>query len=234
MTESPRVALVIPAYRAAAKVGDVVKRARAALPEADVLVVDDGSLDGTAESAKAAGARVLVHQANLGKGRALSTGLRAACEAGALLIVTVDADGQHPPEHIPALLSPLTSGSADLVVGTRQRDPALMPAHRRLTNRLSSALVSRAVGFRVPDSQCGFRAMTALVASTVRPQGRRYEFETEFLLEAAEQGFKLASVDVPTIYEGTGSHFRHGSDTLAIAGVFVRHWRAILAGPEPA
>lgn len=230
---SSSVAVVIPAYRAARTLAQVVADARRAAPEAAVLVVDDGSDDATAGVARAAGAEVLCHPANLGKGRALATGLEGALARGAREIVTCDADGQHPPASIPALLAPVRAGEADLVVGARRRDPRLMPAGRRATNWLSSTLLSRAVGSSVPDSQSGFRAMSAAVARDVRPDGRRYEYETEFLFLAAARGFRIAAIGVPTVYDGAPSHFRYGSDSVALAAVFLRHWRSILAGPHP-
>lgn len=225
---------MIPAFRAAAALPGVVERARRQVPAARVIVVDDGSDDGTAQAAEAAGAAVLRHPENRGKGRALATGLAAAVAAGADAVVTLDADGQHPPEAIPLLLAPIIAGTSDLVVGARARDAGNMPLGRRLTNWLSSTLLSRAVGFRVPDSQSGFRAMRREVAAGVRPRGGRYEYETEFLLLAARRGFRVAAVAVPTVYAGAPSHFRYGADTLALAAVFLRQWRSILLGPEPA
>ena len=226
------VAVVIPAYRAAARLPGVIARARAGLPDATILVVDDGSDDDTTARAVAAGAAVAAHERNEGKGRALATGLAAAVALeGVRWMVTMDADGQHPPELLPALLAPLVDGAADLVVGSRRRGAA-MPLGRRCSNWLSSALVARVIGRAVPDSQSGFRAMSRRVAESVRPAGRRYEYETEFLLEAARCGFRLAWVEVPTIYAREASHFRYLGDTLALAGVFARHWRAILAGSE--
>jgi glycosyltransferase involved in cell wall biosynthesis len=228
------LAVVIPAYRAARTIGPVVARVHRAAPLAPVLVVDDGSDDDTAERARAAGAAVASHGMNLGKGRALATGLDAALALGTRWIVTLDADGQHPPEAIPSLLAPLAAGTADLVIGARSHTADVMPAGRRLTNGLSSALVRRATGAHVPDSQSGFRAMTRQVADAVRPAGRRYEYETEFLFAAAAQGFRLGAVDIPTVYEGEESHFRHVRDTLRLCAVFLRHWRPILAGPGTA
>ena len=229
------VAVVVPAFRAARTIADVIERARRSSPGATVLVVDDGSDDDTASRALAAGAAVASHERNEGKGRALATGLDAAMALeGMCFTVTMDADGQHPPEAIPALLGPLVSGRADLVVGARRRAAGVMPAGRRLTNWLSSTLVSRALGVNVPDSQSGFRAMTRAVAGAVRPGGRRYEFETEFLFQAAQRGFRIDAVEVPTVYGGGTSHFRYLTDTLRLTGVFLRHWRRILAGPMAA
>lgn len=227
----PALAVVIPAFRVAKVLPGVLERVRRAAPAAAVVVVDDGSDDGTDQAAGCVGAMVLRHPVNRGKGRALATGLAAAFATGAGVIVTMDADGQHPPEAIPPLVEPVAAGRADLVLGARARDRG-MPAGRQVSNWLSSALVSRAVGLRVPDSQSGFRAMRREVAAVVRPRGRRYEYETEFLLLAARARYRIAAVTVPTVYDGAPSHFRYGADTLAVAGVFARHWRAVLMGPD--
>ena len=225
--------IVIPAFEAEATLPAVLQGLRDVLPGATVIVVDDGSRDGTAAAAAAHGAVVVRLPTNQGKGRALAGGVRAALGRGAGAVVTMDADGQHPAECVPALLAPLTAGSADLVVGARRRGAGPMPWPRRCTNWLSSALVSRALGVRVPDSQSGFRAFTRRVAETVRPAGARYEFETEFLFLAAHAGCRIAAVPVPTVYGAAASHFRHGADTWRLSRVFLRHWRAIAFGPLP-
>src|SRR5207302_1743986 len=126
-------------------------------PDATVYVVDDGSTDGTAAAGRDQGAVVLVHRHNHGKGAALRTGIERALADGARVIVTIDADGQHPPEEIPRLVAPVRSGAADLVLGARARGPT-MPLARRCTNWLSAALASRVGGVTVPDAQAGFRA----------------------------------------------------------------------------
>lgn len=224
--------IVIPAFEAEVTLPAVLRQLREVLPSVPVVVVDDGSHDATAAVAKDHGAFVVRQGTNAGKGRALAAGVRDALERGANYIVTMDADGQHPAECVPALLAPLTAGRADVVVGARRRGPGPMPWPRRCTNWLSSALVSRALGLPVPDSQSGFRAFTRRVAETVRPAGDRYEFETEFLFLAARAGFRLAAVPVPTVYGGTPSHFRHGADTWRLSRLFLRHWRAIAFGPR--
>ena len=225
----PRVAVVIPAFQAAATVGDVVARARRALPGAPVIVVDDGSTDGTASTASAAGAQVVLHETNRGKGAALQTGLEAAAAHGATVVVTLDADGQHPPEEIPRLVEPIAQGQADLVLGARAQTRP-MPVRRRLTNWISSRLASRIGGQRVSDAQTGFRAFAWTVTEFVRPTEARYEYETAFLLDALAFGFQVASVPIPTIYNGARSHFRSLADTWRVARVFTRHARRILLG----
>jgi glycosyltransferase involved in cell wall biosynthesis len=221
-----RVAVVIPAYQAAATVAAVVTSARTVAP---VYLVDDGSMDGTGDAGRRAGSTVLTHAANRGKGAALATGVAAALAAGAEVIVTLDADGQHPPAEIPRLLAPIGAGHADLVLGARQRNGA-MPLPRRLTNWLSARLATRIAGQGVSDAQTGFRAFTRAVAERVHPAGDGYDYETAFLLDACAAGYRVACVAIPTIYAGAASHFRPWVDTWRVARVFARYARRILAG----
>jgi glycosyltransferase involved in cell wall biosynthesis len=207
----------------------VVSRVRAALPEARILVVDDGSTDDTAGRARAAGAQVLRVDRNGGKGRALAAGLAAAVSGGATVVATLDADGQHPAGLLPDLVAPVAAGDADLVLGARHR-AGTMPWQRRLSNWLSAVLATRIAGMPVADAQTGFRAMRREVAERIRPAGRRYEWELAFLIEALRAGYRLVSVSVPTVYQGEVSHFRSVSDTWRIARVFARYSRQILFG----
>ena len=223
-----RVAVVIPAFQATATIGHVVTRTRATLPDAQVIVVDDGSTDGTGEEGRGKGASVLTHPRNRGKGVALRTGIARACADGADMIVTLDGDGQHPPEEIPRLLAPLAEGRADLVLGARRRD-GVMPLSRRFTNWLSATLASRIAGQRLHDAQTGFRAFTRSVVERIQPAGDRYEYEANFLLDALRAGYRVASVEVPTIY-GPRSHFRSWTDTWRMARAFARHAGRIVAG----
>ena len=192
-----------------------------ACPRARVLVVDDGSADGTPGAAEAAGATVIRHRANHGKGRALATGIAAALAHNASAVVTLDADGQHAPEAVPELLARLDAG-CDLVVGARVRRASVMPWPRRVTNRLSSWALGVALGQPVADAQSGFRAFTRAVADRVRPAATRYEYETEFLYLAVMSGFTIEWVPVPTTYDGATSHFRPVRDTARLLAMHVR------------
>jgi len=223
------VAVVIPAYQAAATLSDIVVRTRRAAPEAIVYVVDDGSTDGTGAVGREQGAVVLVHRHNHGKGAALRTGIARALADAAPVIVTIDADGQHPPEEIPRLVAPIRGGDADLVLGARARS-STMPLGRRCTNWLSATLASRVGGVRVPDAQTGFRAIARPLAEAIRPTEHGYDFETAFLLAALAQGVRVRSVRVPTIYRGQDSHFRRWADTWRQARVFTRYGRRIIFG----
>lgn len=224
-TADPRVAIVIPAYQAARSIGTVVAGARAI---AAVYLVDDGSTDGTGDGG-GMGVTVLRHATNRGKGAALATGIAAALAGGAEVIVTIDADGQHPPAEIPRLLAPIVAGQADLVLGARERTGA-MPLGRRITNWLSARLATRIAGQGVRDAQTGFRAFTRILAERVRPAGDRYDYETAFLLAACDEGFRVRCVTIPTIYAGAESHFRSWTDTWRVARVFARYAKRILVG----
>lgn len=214
--------MVIPAFQAAGTIDGVVARARAALPGARIVVVNDGSSDG---SYSAVAETVLAHKQNLGKGAALRDGIREAIRSGAAIIVTLDADGQHPPEEIPRLIRPIAETQADIVLGARQRNGG-MPVSRRFTNWLSASLATRIGGQSVPDAQTGFRAFTREVAEQVQPAGNRYEYEANFLLDALRAGFRVTSVEVPTIYGGAArSHFRAWSDTWRMARAFAKQLR---------
>src|SRR5205823_5431109 len=223
------VAVVIPAYQAAATIGVVVAGARRACPGATIYVVDDGSGDQTGEGGRGKGATVLVHPRNLGKGAALRTGIDRALAEGAAVIVTLDADGQHPPEEVPRLAAPVVAGEADLVLGARARTRA-MPLARRCSNWLSATLASRIAGRALPDAQTGFRALARRAAELVRPRETGYDFEAAFLLEALARGLRVRSLPIATVYEGRPSHFRPWEDSWRVARVFTRYRRQIIFG----
>lgn len=213
------VAAAIPAYQAARSVGDVVRRTLAVVPH--LLVVDDGSSDGTADAARQAGARVVSHPRNLGKGAALRTAFADLFPRGFDAVVTLDADGQHLPEEIPLLLR--EGACADLVLGTRERLFEGMSRVRRLSNRLSSRAISLVAGQRLLDAQTGFRLYASrLIASTGFPEDR-FEAESAVLVRAVRHGFRVASVPVALGFADgrCTSHYRPVADSLLIAAAVI-------------
>lgn len=215
-----RVAAAIPAYDAAFTVGAVVGRTLAIVP--DVLVVDDGSHDGTAEAARTAGGEVHVLPANRGKGAALRTAFEILFSRGFTGVVTLDADGQHLPEEIPRLLA--AAPEADLILGTRDHLFAEMSAVRRLANRLSSRAISLAAGRPISDVQTGFRLYTReLVERTGFPESR-FEAESAVVVRAVRMGLRVATTPV-RLARADGrstSHYRPLVDSLRIANAVVR------------
>jgi glycosyltransferase involved in cell wall biosynthesis len=215
---SMRVAALIPAYQAAAHLGEVLMRLAALAPGPDVLVVDDGSRDATAEVARQFGARVLSFAGNRGKGHALIAGFAALRDYEG--VVTLDADGQHPPECVPSFVRAAQAG-ADLVLGTRARAGS-MPWSRRFANGFSSGWAAHLAGQRITDSQCGYRLYGhELLRATPLTPGR-YEVESEVVVRAARLGFRLAEVEIPTVYGEEKSQIRTFRDVPRIVGVLAR------------
>jgi len=213
---------VIPARDAEATVGDVVRGLGSALPGVSVLVVDDGSSDGTSGAARSAGAEVIRHEVNRGKGAALQTGFDEAVRRGADRVITLDADRQHDPSFAPQLLRALDS--SDIVIGSRDANRAGMPWIRRATNSVMSWIVSHLAGRRIEDTQSGYRAVRVEVLRSVRPPSSRFEYESEFLIEAGRKGFTFGSVPIPTLYNAPGSHIHPIRDTARFLSLLVRIW----------
>jgi glycosyltransferase involved in cell wall biosynthesis len=215
-----RVVCVIPAFDAAPTLADVVAGLRRAISDASVIVVDDGSRDGTGAIAARHADSVIRFPRNRGKGAALRVGLESALAGGATEVLTIDADGQHDPRCAPTLMRALET--ADLVIGIRERHGSTMPWLRRISNAAAAAAVSVCAGRRLCDSQSGYRAIRATALRVIDPAGDRYEYETDFLIRAARAGLRIASVPVPTIY-GAPSHFRELRDTMRVARTIFRN-----------
>ena len=220
------IVCVIPALNAAEALPRVLDVLRLALPDASIVGVDDGSTDKTGAIMRATCERAIRFPVNLGKGAALRAGFDAALAMGAERILTIDADGQHDPSFAPHLVAALNE--ADLVVGARTRVGSRMPLHRRATNALSSAAMSAVARCDLPDAQSGYRAMRRSVLEAVRASGDRYDFEADFLIRAARQGFRVVSIPVPTIY-GPSSYFREWRDSLRVVAAIWRHREGALS-----
>jgi glycosyltransferase involved in cell wall biosynthesis len=214
------IACVIPALNAERTIEAVVDSVRRAVGDLRVVVVDDGSTDGTRLRARRVADQVVSFDRNRGKGAALKAGFEAALAGGATTALAIDADGQHDPAYAPALLDALVGG-ADIAVGVRRRVGTTMPWQRRMTNTLSSLAVGVCAGQPMADVQSGYRAMRSTVLGSIRPAGDRYEYETDFLIQAARAGFAIAWVPVPTTY-GAPSHFRGVRDTARVIGTICR------------
>ena len=207
-----RVAAVIPAYQEENHVAEVVRRVRAQLEH--VLVVDDGSTDATAESARRAGVDVIVHPQNRGKGESIKTGMRYWLDRGIDYVVLLDADGQHLPEEIVHFIDAAGQHNAKIFVGTRMNDVTSMPWVRRVVNRYMSDKISRACGQQIPDTQCGFRMLHRDVIPELLGGTNRFDYETEMLIIASRNGHRIAAVPITTVYSDEVSSIHPVRDTL--------------------
>ena len=215
--------VIIPAYREAGRIGAVVSEAVRYIP--DVIVVDDGSPDGTAVEAARAGARVVRHEVNRGKGAALNTGFKTARDLGFDFAITMDGDGQHAASDLPVFVEACRQTSLPVLVGNRMDDTRSMPLVRRLTNRFMSWLLSREMRQRVPDTQCGFRLYRLAVIPDLHVGSERFAAESEILLELGGAGVRIGSVPVKTIYGTETSKIHPVRDTIRFFAMLRRYRR---------
>jgi glycosyltransferase involved in cell wall biosynthesis len=221
-TDPDRISALIPAHLTPPEIG-FVAQVRAHV--GDVLLVDDGmpaeSAAELARIAAVAGVGLLRLPANFGKGHAIAAGrlhlLSRTPPPNA--VVVLDADGQHPPSAIPALLA--AAAGAELVIGNRLDDLA-MPPLRRFTNRFASRLLALVTGHPVPDSQCGMRVMHGRALSSIDFPGGRYEAETLHLKRCLRAGVPVAWVQIPALYAGQPSSFRSVRDGTRVLGALLR------------
>ncbi len=205
-------AAVIPCLDEEATIGHLVPAVRVCLEE--VIVVDDGSADRTAELAEKAGANVLRHKTTRGKGSALQTGWRHALNAGFKWVVSMDGDGQHSPEDIPAFFRCAEEKPVPLVVGNRMSDGEQMPWLRRHVNRWMSNQLSGKSGRPLPDSQCGFRLMNLEAWSALPITTTHFETESEVLLAFLAAGHAVEFVPIQVIYKNEQSKIAPFRDTV--------------------
>jgi glycosyltransferase involved in cell wall biosynthesis len=222
-------AVIIPALDCERTIAEVVRGARDLVEL--VVVVDDGSADATAVRAAAAGATVVRHEVNRGKGVALLDGLRWAQEQGCTHALTMDGDGQHLSAEIPALLASSQQRPQSIVIGVRQVDAALVTPIRAFGNRFANRWVEIACGRSLPDTQSGFRVYPLPQTLALGLRARHFAFETEVLIRAVRAGIPIQSVPVQAYYPPPAervSHFRGFADTVRIIfvvlGLIFRVW----------
>jgi glycosyltransferase involved in cell wall biosynthesis len=206
-----RTAAVIPALNEAGSIGRVVEGLRGTVDR--IIVVDDGSSDSTAACARAAGAEVIVHAANLGKGHAVRTGLARVFEGEFTHVLLLDGDMQHLPEEAATLVERAVRGGADVVLGQRRFERDGMPPSRYHANRIGSRVLSWFVGMPLDDTQCGFRVFRVDALRALRLNATRYEIETEMLIKVRRRGGRVETAPVTAVYAGQQSKLRPVPDT---------------------
>jgi glycosyltransferase involved in cell wall biosynthesis len=206
---APLLSVLVPVYNERATLETLLQRVLAVPVDKEVLVVDDGSRDGTARAACEAGVPVLRHAVNLGVGGALQTGFRWAWEHGYDIAVQLDADGQHDPAYLPALLAPVREGRCDVAIGSRfvAATGYRAPWSRRLGMLMFSGVVRLALGRPISDTTSGFRAYNRAVMRVCQ-----YDFPKDFpdaplLISLARRGFRIDEVPVVMRERKAGQSF---------------------------
>ncbi len=207
-----KVCVLIPTYNESRAIGDIVSKVQK--EGFDVLVVDDGSKDKTAEIAYKTGASVIAHKENRGKGASLKAGFAHALVHGYDAVVVMDGDGQHNPEDVKRFIQTVQSTDSDMVIGNRMNNPRTMPFVRRITNRWMSNLISRICGQNIPDTQCGFRFIKRRVLEKTKLISSKYETESEILIRAGRKRFKISSIPIKSVYNGEVSTIHPFIDAL--------------------
>jgi len=206
---------VIPAYNEESQLEGVIKNVKKYIP--DVIVVDDGSTDATISVAKDAGANVISHVENCGAGAATMTGIDAARAMGAEIIVTIDADDQHNPDDIPALLRPLENNHSDVVFANRFGQRNRIPIIRRAANWCGNVLTLLTTGKWISDSQCGFKAFGPRAIEEIDLKMSGFEFCSEIVREASQHRWRIRQIPTKVLYSeytlAKGQSFANGIKT---------------------
>lgn len=208
-----RVLVIIPAYKAASSLPELIRRIAVHSKLHDVLIVEDGSPDETYDVARKTGAVVIRHEVNQGKGGALRTGFAYALKNGYDGVITIDADLQHDPDLLPEFKRMAENDGAHLIIGTRERNLRNMPFERFMTNHITSLIISCFSGRFVRDSQSGYRYISAQAIRRIRLESTRYDLESEFLFKSGRAGYSAHELLIPTIYTGSESYINPLVDT---------------------
>lgn len=215
MSEKRSIVAVVPAYNEETRIVDVITSALEYVET--VIVVADGSKDRTSEVAEEAGAYVLQHADNCGAGAATMTGVEAARAMGADIIITLDADGQHDPHDIPAMLKPVLDGKADIVFANRFGQRNSIPLIRRVFNGLGNIITFTVTGKWVSDSQCGFKVFGPKAVREIDIRMSGFEFCTEIVRESVQRRWQTAEIPTKVIYSeytmAKGQSFASGVKT---------------------
>ena len=235
MQEHADTFVLIPAFNEAATIRELVRRALAAVP--NVIVVDDGSTDGTGAELACMPVTLLANERNLGKAASLWRGLDHAMARGARRVVTLDGDGQHSPEDIGRMLRVADRFPRQIVIGARLHDKRNFPPDRYYANLFARFWISWAAGYPIVDSQSGFRVYPAALLEQLRHADvswGRFVFESEILIAAGAIGVRSVAVSIPGIYPTAArrSHFRPVVDIARIVAMVA--WRLVRRGMYPA
>ena len=189
----------IPAFNEEQPITDVIKKSLSYVDK--VIVCDDGSSDLTAEKAKIAGAVVIKHEKNMGKGHAMKSLFDYAKNVDADVIITMDGDGQFLPEQIPGLLKPILENSYDIVIGNRFSDDEEMPSYRKIGNKMLDKITKLAADLPFSDTQSGYRSYSKKAIQSINFSTSGFGVDSEILINAVDKGLKITESKVTVLYD---------------------------------
>ena len=216
----PEIVVCIPAFNEAKTIGSVVLKSKAYANH--VLVCDDGSTDETSLEGTRNGAMVVRHKTNLGKGAALKTLMEEASKLRPDVVVTIDGDDQHDPSDIPRLVRPVLDGDADIVVGCRFNGNNRIPFYRKVGNFVLTVMTNWKAGTSIRDTQSGFRSYSSRIIPRIPIDENGMGVDSQILVQAARQGFRIEERNVSVSYQGDTSTFNPLSHILRVTWSLAR------------
>lgn len=215
-----KICILIPVYNEGKTIGQIVKALKA--NKLDVIVIDDGSTDGSGQKAAAEGAKVFTNETKLGKGDSLKKGFEYLLAQGYEGVIMMDGDAQHDVGDLDHFFSVINDHPISVVTGNRMVDAKDMPRVRLMTNKVMSWLISSVCGQTIPDTQCGYRYIHSKILKELKLISGDFEIESEILIKSSRKGYKIYSVPIKTIYQGEVSHIRPFKDTLRFIRYLLR------------
>ncbi len=213
--------VVIPAFNEEKNLRKLLEELKKYVDKSKIIVIDDGSKDNTKTIAESSGVCVIFNERNMGKGKSLRKGFDEAIKRAFLWIITIDADLQHQSSEINKFLEKAKNGDSDLIIGNRMGNIKNMPYHRILSNKITSFLISLRIGQKVKDSQCGFRMINRKVIEKISLFKNHFSLESELLLKAGLNKFKIDSVEIKTIYNDSKSNISPIRDIFGFIFVYI-------------
>ncbi len=210
--------ILIPACECGNVIGPLIERIKKYTDK--ILVVDDGSCDETALNSERAGAEVIRHHRNVGKGGALRSGMEYLLRRCGQGIITMDADGQHDPDDLPKFLRAYSASNADMIIGVRFTDGVEYPRYRYITNMIGTKIMNAYLDLHLADSQSGYRLYKREALKEIKIRTSGFETETEILMKMVRRKRKVLQIPVRTIYERKNSetsHYKPVTDTYEIS-----------------
>jgi len=217
-----KICVVIPAYNVESTISEVISQVSQFIDINNIIAVNDGSSDRTGSTAEKTGVAVIFNEVNQGKGFSLKRGFLHAIQKGYDAVITIDGDLQHDSQEIPKFINCFADTNADLVLGDRTNDLSSMPLDRQFSNKTTSLIISILTGQRVRDSQSGYRLIKTNVIRRINLTSNRYETESELLVKALLDGYKIVHVPIKTIYNEQASHIHRFVDTLRFIRVVLK------------